>query len=92
MSLPENCQILDEAAVIALGRVRIEYWTAEYDLKSDTFQLTAFWQGYGYGQRIPTTSFAAVVAMFESAARARAAVFYDGQNGVLKWSVGPITV
>ncbi len=84
--------MLNEAEVHALGKVRIESWTAEYDLKTDSFTLIVFWQGYGYGQCIPTASVVTIIAMFEAASRARAAVYYDGQDGNLKWSIAPVAV
>jgi NhaP-type Na+/H+ or K+/H+ antiporter len=85
-------KMLDAAAVSVLGRIRIETWTAEYDLMADAFSLTVYWQCYGYGQHIPTASFGAVVAMFEAASRARAAVFYDGQAGNRRWSIAPVAL
>ncbi len=84
--------MLDADAVASLGRIQIESWTAEYDLKLNTFTLTVYWYGYGYGQQIPSASFPSVVAMFEAAARAKTAVYYDGQGGNLKWSTGPVPV
>lgn len=92
MTDSEAVQMLDEASVAALGRVQVEHWTAQYDLKTDQFVLTVYWQGYGYGQYIPAASFSAIVMMFEAASRARTEVYYDGQQGNLIWSTGPIPV
>lgn len=92
MSDAGTVRMLDAAAVSALGRIRVESWTAEYDLITDTFTLIVYWQGYGYGQRIPVASFAAVVAMFEAASRARSAIYYNGQSGNLRWSLAPVPV
>lgn len=92
MSGAANVQMLDAAALEALGRVRVESWAAGYDLKADAFTLIVYWQGYGYGQRIPTASFAAVVAMFEAASRAKSAVYYDAVGGDLRWSIAHVPV
>jgi hypothetical protein len=50
------------------------------------------WQVYGYGQRIPTASVGSIIAMFEAASRAGAAVYYEGSGGNLKWSIEYVKV
>jgi hypothetical protein len=92
MSDVEKITMLDEDAVNALGRVRVESWSANYDLKTDSFIVEVRWQVYGYGQRIPTASVGSIIAMFEAASRAGAAVYYEGSGGNLKWSIEYVKV